>query len=139
MSYSKEFRTEAMVRLAINKYDYEQTAEQIDVAPNTLRNWEKQYPKIAVPELLDRAIERLLATVPMDMAGDEWGIAIGILLDKWLLLQGEATHRSENIVHGYNDLTEEERETVVDNARRIIENSVGYGDGPRSDNGAGAS
>jgi len=67
--YSDEFRTEAVIRLAINQFDYAKTAEQFDVTERSLRNWEKVFPKKSVPELLERAITRLLMVIPKDMKG----------------------------------------------------------------------
>jgi len=135
-NYSDAYRTEAMVRLAVNRYDYAKTAEEMGgVTVRTLRNWEKQFPKNTVPELLDRAIERLLMTIPTSWKGQEWAVALGILFDKWLLVQGEPTQRSESIVHGYNSLTDEERELVTARAREIITEFSDDGAGPGSDDG----
>lgn len=129
--YSDAYRTEAMVRLAVNRYDYAKTAEEMGgVTVRSLRNWEKQFPKNTVPELLDRAIERLLMAIPTKFKGQEWAVALGILFDKWFLMQGEPTQRTESIVHGYRDLTDEEREIVVERAREYLGISRGSGDTP---------
>jgi len=135
--YSDEYRTEAMVRLAINSFDYEKTAEEMGgVTVRSLRNWEKQFPKKTVPQLLDRAIERLLMSIPTEWKGQEWAVALGILFDKWLLVQGEPTQRTESIVHGYSDLTDEERELVATRAREIIAEFGDGGAGKGPDNGS---
>ncbi len=75
----------------------------------------------------------MFSLMPTKWDGRDWGIALGILLDKSLLMQGEATERTEHI-GGYR-LTDTEKELVGERARAII---AGYGDdgaGPRSDNG----
>ena len=120
MAYTEAFRTEALVRLAINGHDYDKTAEELGVASRSLRNWETQMPRMTIPELLDRAIEKLLAIVPTTMPAKEWAIALGILLDKYLLLQGEPTSRSETLLRslGVDDTTE--FDAIVREAEAIL-------------------
>lgn len=120
MAYSDAFKTESIIRLATNKYDYQKTADQIGIPVRTLRNWEKSFPKKGVPELLERAIERMLMVIPKDMTGHDWAVAMGILMDKWLLLHGEPTQRTENIMQTFGELTEDERRAVVEEAQQII-------------------
>ena len=120
MAYSDAFKTEAVIRLATNKYDYQMTADQMGIPARTLRNWEKSFPKKGVPELLERAIERMLMVIPKDMSGHDWAVAMGILMDKWLLLHGEPTQRTENIMQTFGELTEDERRAVVEEAQQII-------------------
>lgn len=127
MAYSDSFVTEAIIRLAANKYDYNKTAEQVGVPARTIRNWEKSFPKKGVPELLDRAIERMLMVIPDKWHGQDWAIALGILIDKWLLIQGEPTERTENLVKHFEGLTNEEREAVIDRAREILTGMGGAG------------
>lgn len=123
MAYSDKERTEAMVRLAINNYDFRKTAEELGINHQTLRNWDDQYADVTIPELLDRALAKILAQVPEDMPARDWAVALGILADKWLLLQGEATQRSEVISRIEEQLPEnaDERRAVLDDARAYIE------------------
>jgi hypothetical protein len=88
---------EALIRLAINRYDFDKTAEETGITARTLRNWEKDFAKKGVFELLERAIERMLMVIPTEWKGNEWAIALGILIDKYQLMQGEPTSRSESI------------------------------------------
>jgi hypothetical protein len=118
--YSDAFRSEAVIRLAVNKYDYEKTAEQLGITRKTLRKWDKEYPKKSVPELLERAIERILSVIPSDMSGQDWAVTLGILMDKWLLIHGEPTQRTENIMQTFGELTEDERRAVVEEAQQIV-------------------
>ena len=125
MAYSDAFRTEAIIRLAVNKYDYDKTSEQMGVTVRTLRLWEKNYPKKGVPELLERAIERLLMVIPSDINARDWSTAVGILFDKWALLQGMPTERTENIINSIGELPHDERRAVIEEAERII---AGFGE-----------
>ena len=92
--YSEAQIAEALIRLAINKYDYNKTSEQVSIPSRTLRRWDKDVTKKGVPELLERAIERMLMVIPANMKGSDWAIALGILMDKWLLMQCQATSRT---------------------------------------------
>ena len=74
--YSDAFVQEAMIKLMVNKYNYKKTAEDLkgqtdsDPTVKTLRNWEKNYAKKEIPELLERTIERLLMVIPNMNATD---------------------------------------------------------------------
>lgn len=136
MAYSDAERAEALIRLATNKYNYDKTAEETGITTKTLRRWDKNVPKKGVFELLERAVWQMLASVPSEWKnGQDWAIALGILIDKLLLMQGEPTQRSESIVHGYRDLSDEEKRIVTERARAIIGDSIGFGDGKRSGDG----
>jgi hypothetical protein len=113
MAYSDAFRTEAIIKLAINKYDYQKTADQVGVPVRTLRNWEKNFPKKGVQDLLERAISRLLMAIPSDMSGHDWSITLGILLDKWLLIQGKATSRVENLFGALEQIGDDELDQLI--------------------------
>lgn len=120
MAYSDGEKAEAMIRLAINRYDFYTTSNQTGIPPQTLRRWNNNVPKKSIADLLDRAISRMLSVIPTDMTGNEWAIALGILLDKWLILQGEPTSRSENINHQLDNLEADEYERVIAEAETII-------------------
>jgi hypothetical protein len=135
MAYSDAFVTECMIRLAVNKYDFDKTAEQMGVTARSLRNWEKSFPKKGVPELLCRAIERLLSVIPEKWDGHDWAVSLGILMDKWLLLQGEATNRTESIVRGLKDVTTDERDAIIKEAERILTETMGRSSAPGESEG----
>ncbi len=120
MAYSDAERTEALILLAINKYDFKKTSKELGMTVKSLRAWEKKYPKKGVPELLERAIQRMLMHIPPDMKARDWAISLGILMDKWLLGQGLATSRSENILGFLENMPEEDRLKVIDEAERIL-------------------
>lgn len=127
MAYSDAERTEALVKLAVNRYNYKLTAEQTGVTVRTLRNWENNYPKKTVPLLLNRAIERLLMVIPEKWDGNEWAIALGILMDKWLLLQGEPTSRAESVFKTIEEMSDSERDAVITEAERILAEATSSG------------
>lgn len=143
MAYSDKERTEALVRLAVNNYDYAKTASETGINHQTLRNWDKQFGDVAVPELLDRAIRKILSVVPAQMPAKEWAVAFGILMDKWLVLRGEPTSRSEIVSRIEEQLPSDpgERDAVLQEARAYIERLGEGGDssGPIQENGRPAS
>ena len=128
MAYSDTEATEAMIRLAVNKYDYDKTSEQVGVPVMTLRRWNKNVTKKGVPELLERAIERLLMVIPERMDANQWAIALGILIDKWLLIQGQATSRTE-LMRVLRIESEDELSAVIREAERILASGGGSSDG----------
>ena len=120
MAYSDGEKAEAIIRLAVNKYDFQKTADQIGLPVQTLRRWNKNVPKKGVADLLERAIERMLTAIPANWSGRDWAIALGILMDKWLLLQGEPTERTENWVKHFEELTDDERHAVIEEAQELV-------------------
>jgi len=123
--YSESEIAEAMVLLAVNKYDYKKTADTLGISDRTLRRWDKDATKKGVPELLERAIERMLMVIPDKMSGNEWSISLGILIDKWLLMQGAATSRTESIVTTLQEMQDDEFDRVLEEAEQIIESARG--------------
>jgi len=113
MAYSDGEVAEALVRLAVNKYDYQLTSDQIGIPIRTLRRWDKKVPKKGVHELLERAITRLLMSIPTDMTGQSWSVAVGILLDKLLLYEGKATSRVENLFGALEQIGDDELDQLI--------------------------
>lgn len=113
MAYSDGEVAEALVRLAVNKYDYKLTSDQIGIPVRTLRRWDKSVPKKGVHELLERAISRLLMSIPNNMSGQNWSIAVGILLDKLLLYEGKATSRVETLFGALEQIGDDELDKLI--------------------------
>ena len=124
--YTDAERAEALIKLAVNKHNIRQTAKELDIPVSTLRRWATTGTKKGVFPLLERAIERMLMVIPEKWSGNEWAIALGILIDKFQLMQGEPTSRTEQLFKTYEALTEDERAYVSAEARRLIE-EVGSG------------
>ena len=125
--YSDAETAEAMVRLAVNKYDYEKTSQDTGVPVRTLKRWSSMTPKKGVPDLLERAIQRMLMVIPDKWDGNSWAIALGILMDKWLLMNNKATSRTETIARRFSELSENELDDVLAEANRILEEAAGGG------------
>ena len=113
MAYDDIEKSEALIKLAINKGDYDKTAIDTGVSSKTIKRWAKMSPKKGVAELLERAIERLLMNIPADMKARDWAISLGILMDKWLLAQGMATSRTENLFQSLTEMPDEELNELV--------------------------
>ena len=47
------------------------------------------------------------------MKAKDWAVSLGILMDKWLLAQGMATSRTENLFQSLSDLPDEELNELV--------------------------
>jgi hypothetical protein len=95
--YSDEDKGMALTLLGINRYDFEKTSVQTGIPIHTLSNWNSDVfnqPK-SIPAMLDVAINKLINNIPDKWNGNAWAVALGILMDKWLLLRGEATKREE--------------------------------------------
>jgi hypothetical protein len=125
MAYSDGEQAEALIRLAINQYDYDLTAEQTGISARTLRRFDKSATKNSVAELLERAIQRMLMAIPEKMDAKDWAVALGILMDKWLLIQGEPTSRVESIERRLGELPASELDSVIAEAERIIAAATG--------------
>jgi hypothetical protein len=120
MAYSDTVVGEALIRLAVNKYDFDKTAKETGFPAQTLRRWNKNVPKKGVGDLLERAIERMLMHIPTDWSGSNWAIAIGILMDKWLLMQGEPTSRTETIGREVAAMNPTEKDELIVEVKDII-------------------
>ena len=127
MAYSDGEKAEALIRLAINNYNFTKTAEETGIPAKTLRLWNKKVPKNSVSELLDRAVQRMLAAIPEKMSPYEWGVALGILLDKWLIVQGEPTQRTETIQRQVSRLSDDEFDDILEQANAILSEAKGGG------------
>lgn len=136
MAYSDAEVAEALIKLAVNKYDFNKTAKETGYPPQTLRRWNKNVPKKGVGDLLERAVERMLLHIPTDWSGSNWAIAVGILIDKWLLMQGEPTSRTETVMRDVAALAPSERDELIAEARAIIERAKGRAAGAGGTGGA---
>lgn len=119
-SYSDGERAEALIKLWASKYDYDSTSIETGISVKTLRRWDKDAPKKDIPDLLTRAIQRMLMVIPTEMSGNTWATALGIMLDKWLLMRGEPTSRTETIEHKLDRLNDAEYSSVIEEAEAII-------------------
>jgi len=127
MAYGDLEKAEALIRLAVNHYDYPKTAGELDISIPSLRRWNRTVPKKGIGQLLERAIEQLLMRIPEKFNGQEWAVTVGILMDKWLLAQGQATSRTESIERRIGQMTDDEYYNAIDEAERILAEAAGGG------------
>lgn len=122
--------------LSVNKNDYAKTAEMLGVSEQTVRDWEKLNltKNLAIPVMLEIAIKKLLEMMPTTWNGNSWAVAFGILMDKWLLVNGQPTERTENLVSGVNELPTDERDAVIREAESIIQRAISRGSSSSMDN-----
>ena len=121
MAYSDGTKVAALTRLASTGYDFSQVANETGVSETTLRRWinGENGAKKDVAELLENALSFLLSHVPKHMDGRSWGVAVGILIDKWLLMGGQPTARTEII--NIDERTRNELADVLREADRILD------------------
>ena len=109
-------------KLIANGYDYERTAAETGVSIKTLRRASRRVPQKGLEERLQLAINHMLSIMPTSMSGRDWGITMGILVDKLLLLRGKATSRVEqtSTIRGLDNVSDRERDAILAEADRII-------------------
>jgi hypothetical protein len=125
--YHSDFEKEAaMILLAKNQNDFAITAEQLGITERTLYEWQKLSfsKKEALPVLLEMAIKKMLDMMPDKWTGNSWAIAFGIMMDKWLLVNGQPTQRTENILTDIDNMNEKEKDAILAEAERIIQSAV---------------
>ena len=55
----------------------------------------------------------MLLVIPDSWSGTDWAIALGILMDKWLLLQGQPTNRTETIFTALEQMPDDELDEII--------------------------
>lgn len=113
--------------LAFNKFNYSKTSELTGVPRNTLRRWNNSDVKKEIPEILDATIRELLAKLPQTIPTKDFGIIAGILLDKWLIIQGMPTARNESVIGRLGDMDEHELDRIIREAEEIISEASSRG------------
>lgn len=115
--------------LSINQNDYAKTAEMLGVTSVTIHNWEKETlsKKLAIPQMIEIAIHKLLENMPTTWTGNSWAVAFGIMMDKWLLVNGQPTERKESILANVDELPEDKKDAVIAEAERIIAEATSRG------------
>lgn len=122
--YDEWTRIEGIIRCAATGNDYDKVGAEMGIPPGTLRSWmarKSPYKSFTVGLALDRALKQILIKLPAEMNARDWAVAVGILTDKWLLMQGQPTSRTEDITHMLGTLPHEGMEEVLEEAQRIID------------------
>jgi hypothetical protein len=140
VAYSPEFKASALIRLAENGHDIDGTAAEVGCSPDSLRRWAAgkslqmsatkkaefaNIAKLTVADYLEQAVKQMLDNIPATMKGNDWAVAIGILLDKWLLLNDQATERVETLHRWLEELPEDAKSTIIEEAERVLAESYG--------------
>jgi len=125
MAYSEIQKVKALTLLATNGNDYKKTSEQIGIPPLTLWRWnkgenEKNDNKKSLRQMLELAAEELFEMMPTEWSGNSWAVAIGIITDKILLLDGNPTSRSETIATKLGSMEPEKLEEIMQEAMDIV-------------------
>ena len=127
--YPAEKRAQTLATLAVNGGDAVKTARKEKVGLRTVYRWQQQGPDYLkdkhVSELLEGVVKGLLVNSPDPSEANlkDWGIALGILLDKWMILGGNPTKRVENVsIDGrVIQLSDREYNEALIQAQRILE------------------
>ena len=135
MTYSIETQAQAMALLALNQNDWEKTSEITGVAARTLQRWSEKLTspdKIGVKtlrsselgQILSDTLTQVIQNPPASFTEKGWGITVGILVDKLLLLEGKPTERIENISKQLGHITDEQLDII----EAEFESRLGTGD-----------
>lgn len=141
MAYSEGEKAEALVRLAATGHDFEAVSAEVGIPARTLRRWSKPPEdgdvegarwrrNATVADLLGAALEKVLAAVPEDLSGVAWATTVGILVDKWLALQGLGAHGDQPLFEfgmRITGMSDEEYWRVLREAERRFEDLLGVG------------
>lgn len=163
MAYSEEQKAGALVKLALNGNDYEKTAAEVGVSERQLYRWaggqnikrakkvskkanvsddkppdvltalDDHLPDLTVADMLEATIKRLLMLIPARMSGDDWSRALGILMDKWLILQGQPNQRVDILTRMLEQLPDSEYDNIIEEAKRVLSEARGGDFGSESD------
>lgn len=110
-------------------------APQLAIPPEDLERWFNNPSDIEVPEILQAAILWVLTHAPTDFDPRQWAIAMGVLLDKWLLINNKPTQRLEQILTGMlpSETSREEIDAIIREAQTIIRESAADSGGNPND------
>lgn len=126
MAYRKIKKSDVQTTLQLleeNDRDFTKTAEATGIHERTIRRWdqERQIEALGqdIPEMLEQVIKNMLSNPPDFNNGQGWGIAVGILIDKLLLVKGKATSRHETVSKIQN-MTDEEYFKAMEDAEQLL-------------------
>lgn len=112
-----------MARLSATQNDYDKVSEEMGVSVRTLYRWQSK-EDIELAEFLEAIVKEQLDNVP-DMSGKDFGVFVGILLDKILLFKGQPNQRSENITASLDEkINRDNVNDILEEAEAIIRESA---------------
>lgn len=125
--YTDEFRANALLELASNHNDFKETSQNTGVSEKQLRRWSSSTTHQAsivvnrqLSDMLEGAIQTLIERMPERFDGHSWNEAVGVLVDKLLLLRGQATTRTESVMRSLGDMSDDERTAIIEEAEGIL-------------------
>jgi hypothetical protein len=134
MAYSEKFKARALIKLAENRNDYDITAGELGCSSASLRLWSsgnnlkksKQKKEnfkndgFTVADYLEQAVIHMLSNPPQEMKGSAWATTVGVLMDKWLILQDKPTSRTETLTRMLESMPDEQRSELIKDAERVV-------------------
>lgn len=126
--YTEAEIADTLVKLAVNKGNLKKTSAETGVSTMTIYRWQKNQVPAAGSEsvavMVESVVKHLLSNIPDKMSGHDWAITLGILLDKYMIMQGGVNSRTENININENtdtkDLHDEEFFDQINQANAAI-------------------
>jgi hypothetical protein len=118
--WSEEVKTKTIELVALRGGDTKSVSEETGVPEPTIKRWMMKPADRTIPELLEAAIRQMFENMPDAFSAKEWSIALGILMDKYLLMTGAATSRTETITRTLDMIPEKHRDAVIARAREIL-------------------
>lgn len=106
-----------------------------DVRPDDIVRWYQENADVTVPEMLEAAIKWTLQHAPTNFDPRQWAIAMGVLMDKWLLINNKPTQRLESILSGVlpEGMTQKDVDAVIREAQSILDAGQTAGGGVGGD------
>jgi len=124
---TKETKRKALELLIETKNNYEYVEKQTGVSIRTLKRWNtkrsntlfKTANEGQISELLTARIKTMIEDEP-DTNKSGWAMAIGIFIDKMLLLEGKPTSRRESLNKVVDEASDQEMDEMIAEAEAII-------------------
>ena len=122
--YPDRVKAEALILMALNNYNSHVVSEIMNIPASTIRRWNRtlaeDITRIPVQVMIDRTINHLLGHIPQNLSGRDWVEAVSVLMDKWLLMNGLPTNRTQLLGKGFFGLDDNELALVLTDAQSII-------------------
>ena len=125
---TKETKRKALELLIETKNSYEFVEKQTGVSIRTLKRWNQKRSNalfkmnddsVEITTLLKSRIKSMIEDEP-DTNKSGWAMAIGIFVDKMLLLEGKPTSRRENLSKVVDEASDQEMDEMIAEAEAII-------------------
>lgn len=155
--YSEAFKAKAVARLYSEGYPdksgaLRKIADELDVTHPTLARWAKggkaapdteviRQAVFAMEAVLEAEIEKILEQMDKVREKADYralAIALGIIFDKYQLLRGAPTSRSERVLHDMRSRSNEDLENVIQRAEELAQDAFDRAGDTTPSSGSGA-